>query len=93
MFKIAISLVQVSLFMKLWNGPLTSLLVDGRVKAVGGDGLENWQLERLIDDAHEAPMFNALALTTQRGRFAVVSLNVFASVSRKGVSFTHHRLV
>jgi len=55
--------------MKLWNGPLTSLLVDGRVKAMGGDGLENWQLERLIDDAHEAPMFNALALTPQRGRF------------------------
>jgi hypothetical protein len=44
------------------------LRVDGRVKAVGGDGLEVWQLERLVDDAHEPPNFNALAVTPQRAR-------------------------
>lgn len=58
----------MALFLKLWHGPLASLRVDGRVKALGGDGLAVWQLERLVDDAHEPPAFTALPLTPQRAR-------------------------
>jgi len=60
---------QTDLFLKAWNGPIASLKADGLVKDVGVDGLTVWQLERIIDDAHESPAFNALSMSPQHARY------------------------
>jgi hypothetical protein len=60
---------QADVFLKCWNGPVAALVADGVVKAIGVDGLTVWQLERIIDDAHDSPAFNCLSMSPQHARF------------------------
>ena len=39
------------------------------MRALGGFALENWQLERLIDDAHEPPAFNCFGVSVNHAMF------------------------
>jgi|MDSY01.1.fsa_nt_gb diketogulonate reductase-like aldo/keto reductase len=59
---------QVKIMVDTLNGPLVALRNDGFVKAIGGDELQPWHIERVVDDTHENPAFNMLAVSPRHAR-------------------------
>ena len=59
---------QVQIMLDTLTGPLAALKNDGFVKAVGGDNLQPWHIERIVDETHENPAFNMLPVSPRHAR-------------------------
>jgi len=64
---------QTARFMATWNGVIKELIDEGQVKHVGGDHLQVWHMERILEQStHRKVEFNLLSASPSHGQFDTI---------------------